>query len=793
MNFKLFIHLPILKRESKRPLAWLLVNTVFFIFLSFLTFGLSAQITLSGKVNTSDGDSREGTTISIPQLQKNAITDSNGEFVFRDLPKQTVILQIRRVGYQSISDTLQLNQDTYVRYSLIIADQVLEEVVVTDQSDSYRTSENQLGPFGKISPKDVPFSVNSTARSLFENRGVHSMADALQTNPTVAILMSSNTYSSMSRMMVRGFSAADQSELRDGLTDRSFTYVPLENVERIEVMNGLSGFLYGFSSIGGTVNYVSKEPTITPIANISLGTYGGGINYLHADLGGRANRNGKMGYRINAYRESGSTYIKDSDQARTFMSALLDYEVAKGTKVKADIYHQSLDMNGLQSYFAVPSSFTKLPEAFDPTRLYGQSWTHNESQKMVAGISMESQLSENINLRVAHRYGDMWRDYSYVSATFLDQEGNYEEICRTSPTQLETTHSTYALMDASFSTFQIKHQLTFGYTGTHLDYQRGVNVSNSLGTSNIESPSEYNTPIYANGLTTYFEQKMRNYLIGDRISFTDRWSMMLGVSYAEIVQNAGGLYTGISTSNFTQSKVTPSLALSYEPVKATSLYLSYMQGLSTGGTAPNTASNASKILSPGVSEQFETGVKTTLSKVDLSVALFSIDKVNEYIDPADNVYKQDGREIHQGIETTFNGRISESLLIIGGFTFMDAQMKKASNSPEIEGKTPVNVPQNQARLYLEYSLPFAENLVLSSSANYFGERAANNINSLNLPGVTTFDAGIRYKTNLLRSPAAVIVNVSNILNKNYWVNYRVGDGLQLGTPRVLSLTIKKEL
>ena len=88
----------------------------------------------------------------------------------------------------------------------------------------------------------------------------------------MATLVESNGYSSLSRVMIRGFTAADQDEMRDGMTDRGFTFPPIENVQRIEVLNGLSGFLYGFSEVGGTINYVTKDPILNPMAEISTGS-----------------------------------------------------------------------------------------------------------------------------------------------------------------------------------------------------------------------------------------------------------------------------------------------------------------------------------------------------------------------------------------------------------------------------------------------------------------------------------------------------------------------------------------
>lgn len=207
-----------------------------------------------------------------------------------------------------------------------LADEVLPEITVTapatanaatsnqaasqapegSAASGYRTSTGALGPLGKISLKEVPYSLNVTPGQLIENTNAHSIGEALKTNPTATLLMSSAGYSSMSRILVRGFSASDQNEKRDGLVDRSFAYVPLENVERIEVLNGYSAFLNGFANPGGSINYVSKEPTETPLASLATGFYGGGIGFVHGDVGGKvAATDDRLGYRVNLYHEDG--------------------------------------------------------------------------------------------------------------------------------------------------------------------------------------------------------------------------------------------------------------------------------------------------------------------------------------------------------------------------------------------------------------------------------------------------------------------------------------------------------
>ena len=147
-----------------------------------------------------------------------------------------------------------------------------------------------------------------------------------------------------------------------------------------------------------------------------------------------------------------------------------------------------------------------------------------------------------------------------------------------------------------------------------------------------------------------------------------------------------------------------------------------MQGLAAGGTAPATFTynnvtkpvvNANDMLSPSTSEQYEVGAKANLDGIDLTAALFRIDVVNTEVDPADFVYKQDGREVHEGLELTGTGKITDRLTFVGGLTWMHAVIESATAAPLTNGKIPINVPDIDARAYFEYALPWVPNLSAS--------------------------------------------------------------------------------
>jgi iron complex outermembrane receptor protein len=178
--------------------------------------------------------------------------------------------------------------------------------------------------------------------------------------------------------------------------------------------------------------------------------------------------------------------------------------------------------------------------------------------------------------------------------------------------------------------------------------------------------------------------------------------------------------------------------------------------------------------------------------MDLTAALFHIDKVNEYVDPADNRFKQDGREIHKGIELTVTGRIGNRLTLVGGLMGMEAEMRRARNNPSIEGKTPVNVPRKQARLYAEYDIPGATGLTLTGAANHMGSRPVDARNIDRFASATIYDLGLRYQKKWQQQLLTVNFNISNLFDKAYWSYYRSGDGLSLGAPRTFALTVKTE-
>lgn len=260
-----------------------------------------------------------------------------------------------------------------------------------------------------------------------------------------------------------------------------------------------------------------------------------------------------------------------------------------------------------------------------------------------------------------------------------------------------------------------------------------------------------------------------NYVIGDNIQFNDQWSLLVGLNHSTIRTESLTSTGERSQPDYDKSRNSPSVSLMYKPVPWLTAYASYIEGLEQGGIAPDTASNYGAILAPMVSKQKEIGIKATVGNMLLTTALFDIEKAYEFTD-SNNVYTQNGRQNHKGIEFNASGKLSDKWTVVGGVTALDAKVKGS----DFNGNAPMNVAKVVAKVYSEYELP-VPGLSLTGGIYYTGKQWANAANTDRLPGVTTADIGMRYATKVGGKPLTLRLNVANVTNKSYWLNsYYVG-------------------
>ena len=128
---------------------------------------------------------------------------------------------------------------------------------------------------------------------------------------------------------------------------------------------------------------------------------------------------------------------------------------------------------------------------------------------------------------------------------------------------------------------------------------------------------------------------------------------------------------GVRTGGYKDNGLSPLASLMFRPAANMTLYGTYGSSLQQGDIAPTTAANASEALPPYRSTQTEVGYKIAFPLIDLATAFFRINRPFAMTDPADNVFKISGDQVNTGFEAIVTGRVTERLLMFGGFTVVD--------------------------------------------------------------------------------------------------------------------------
>lgn len=648
-------------------------------------------------------------------------------------------------------------------------------------AEGYRVrSATSVGALGNMDLRDAPFAINVVPRELLQNIQAQSPDDVYKVSPST--LSQTPQVSGWAPMVkIRGFSSYDRAE--DGLR-RSFGFAAsLEDKERVEVLNGLSGFLFGAASPGGMVNYVNKRPTLERLNSVTVGNYGGSQYYVHGDFGGQFDSEGRVGYRLNLVRQKGETAVDDQKIDRSLASLALDFKVTDKLKLELGASYSDYHMQAPTAYWSFREGVRRI-QAPDSSKNWGQPWIQDEteSRKLMAKAIYEA--NDHLTLRAAYLRDSQERPKQDHTQNSVRSPTEYYQIrIHSGPTKTKS-EAWQALADLSFDTGPVGHKLTMGYYGFEDTQWQTSYAPNTgyLGPNGFITPNHVLQPVWPaippNSM--YYSSRIRNenWVIGDMIRFNDQWSVLVGANRSTIKTLDRNRYGAPNQPDYDRSRTSPNVSLIFKPQPWLTTYATYIEGLEPGGIAPLTASNSMSVMPPMQSKQKEIGAKAELGGVLLSGALFDIEKAYEYTD-RNNTYRQDGKQRHRGAEVSASGKLTESWSIVSGVTWLTAKVEGGTYN----NNAPMNVPKLLAKLYTEYELPFVPGLSLTGGIYHVGKQWATATNTSRLPSFTTVDLGLRYAIKVSGKPVSLRLTVNNVANRDYWLN-----SYYLGNPRSVAFS-----
>ena len=598
--------------------------------------------------------------------------------------------------------------------------------------------------------QDVPISITAISQEALEKQGAQGMSDYLMAQPSVVI---QDRGPARNQVVIRGVATTVAFEnptvafyfgdvpLSTGLGNGALGFPDLKtfDLNRVEVLRGPQGTLYGAGSMGGTVKLVPNEPRLGDTAihgEASLAdTRGGGLSY-NAAAAVNVPLTETLAARVVGYHYRQGGFIDnhwagsaDPDLPVAALGGLSWSDVGVssfGVAAREDANANRTDTSGVRAYllFQPSDEFSirlgavyqdqqsdGLPEAVPSVGDYAQSRFLQEKLKdrfqlydLTANYDLGIATLTSSSAYMVRKQGQM-RD---VSAFFLsaptalsdsnDNKTFVQEVRLTSPSdgRLKWIVGGYyqrATSDAGQS---------MSWHGTDSSLVEYTSLLTALGA--LGGPAAAGDTLYLRADDHMARQLAAfgdlSYEIVPTVSAAVglRWS-----SYKQHVKAfADGAFNGGSTSSnlrSTERVLTPKFQLEYKPDEDQLYYARVTKGFRPGG--PNQAlpsTCAADLAELGMTQvpaslksdqlwSYEAGAKTRLAdgKVILNAAAFYIDWTDiqtSFLLPGCgfNFSSNAGKAKSQGLELEFSARLTKALQLSLQAAFTDATLRADSPS-----------------------------------------------------------------------------------------------------------------
>jgi iron complex outermembrane receptor protein len=252
---------------------------ILYLLLPLLAFGAFAQEgpkEISGKIiDSTSNEPLVGVVVRVKGSTNTVLTDENGSFKLKTYSPAPITIEVTYIGYKP-KEYVVAGESSGLIVALVESSQETGEVVVTS-----RRREEVV--------QDIPIPISVVAGKRAEDAGLFNVNRVKELIPSVQL------YSSNPRntgLTIRGLGSTF-GLTNDGIDPGVGFYVDgvyyarpaataldFVDLERIEVLRGPQGTLFGKNTTAGAFNIITKAPSFKPGANVEV-SYGN-FSYVQA-------------------------------------------------------------------------------------------------------------------------------------------------------------------------------------------------------------------------------------------------------------------------------------------------------------------------------------------------------------------------------------------------------------------------------------------------------------------------------------------------------------------------------
>ena len=662
----------------------------------------------------------------------------------------------------------------------------------------------RVGVLGNKDAMDTPFSINAYTNELIQNQQARSVGDVLLNDPSVRVARGFGNF--QESYFIRGYILNSDSVAYNGLYGiLPRQYIAAELFERVEVLRGASAFLNGASpngdGIGGSISLLPKRAPNDPLNLVSAGWSSGNQQFFSADVARRFGPDDRAGVRLNVSRRDGGTAIDKEGAELDLVSLGFDWR-GDDVRFSADAGYQDNKLKQTRTNVTLSASsanITAVPRAPSSDKNWAQPWSYSNERDVFGTMRGEWDINRKVTAFAALGARHTNEANSLANLTLTNSTTGAGTQSRFDNIREESVLTGEAGLKGTLQTGSVEHDWVLSTTSYSTVRKIDFAFQNSLNT-NLYAPIYYAKPAFTGAnaapfdLYVNYEANLQSTAIGDTLSLMDKKILVTAGLRHQNLKYLNKGATGIVTSQYDESKVSPIFGVVVKPWEGVSLYANYIEALAQGDTAPATANgspvaNAGQVLAPFVSKQKEVGAKFDFGKVRLTTAYFTTEKPRGITNAAQQ-FTNSGSEDHQGIELMTYGEVMPGLRVLGGITWLHTEQKN-TNNPATEGKQTIGVPDKQANFGVEWDVIGLSGLTLDARVISTDSMYANASNSLQVPGWTRFDLGARYVTDIKGKLLTFRGRIDNVADRDYWASsggFPNNGYLVLGAPRTVTVS-----
>lgn len=509
---------------------------------------------------------------------------------------------------------------------------------------------------------------------------------------------------------------------------QNISFIPMSDVEKIEINNNNSSVLYGSMGIGGTINIVTKDASeaqnqisISP----SYPTYGQASASFHKDLG----HHWTLGFSNTSQDQSGYRDYSRAITSATQLSLTKKYDTGKLT----------INLNNGYQNLQYPGPLSSLEEHQDPWQA-SQGKQDYETYTVQFSVDWQQQINENLDFSNYAVYRQMWANGAFPTTSF---------------TQNAQLWSTRPVLKVHSKIYGKALTTTIGADLSHQTF------------------SQSNTIPHA-------EQNNIEPFVQSKLQLNKQWSFGGGARFAYISTNGSftprlappvsnnDVYTTYALSSFLQYRWTRAFTTAFEVSRAYQLPFIDQSSLAGQGTTTTTFG-----LKPQTSISYSLNNSYNTKSLSLGLDLYFMNTENQiYFDPTavhDPTAVQPNKGANVNLDPTrqFGAIINANYqlftrLSLGGSTSL---LYNTFRSGSLDGKQVPGQPNLQAETH--FTLKLTERLDWYLQEQYHGTQYPDsdlkNAGAKVAPYWLT-NTALNYHLNNWR----IQLRINNLFNKYYY-------------------------